>query len=62
MIKLRKPVIALLLAAYVGLTAGCGDKKSEVPKDLGKELPPPPTSTGGKGGKDTKGGPTSSAQ
>jgi hypothetical protein len=45
-----KTVLAGGLVAAVVALAGCGDsKKSEVPKDLDKPLPPPPVMSGGGG-------------
>jgi hypothetical protein len=48
----------LAAIAVVGLS-GCGDNKTEIPKDLNKTIPPPPIGTGG-GGKMTGGSPSAS--
>lgn len=42
-----KTFSAVVLAAFLAMAAGCGDKKTEIPKDLNKSLPPAPVAAGG---------------
>lgn len=64
---MKRALIAVILAAPVCLSLGCGKEKTQVPTKLDQPLPPPPVgSTGGKGGKtdmgDGKSGGTSVAK
>jgi hypothetical protein len=43
--------IAGWAAVTLFAVAGCGEQKTEIPKDLNKPLPPPPVGTGGKADK-----------
>ena len=42
-----KTFSAVVLAAFLAMAAGCGDKKTEIPKDLNQTLPPAPVAAGG---------------
>ena len=42
-----KTFSAVVLAAFLVMAAGCGDKKTEIPKDLNQKLPPAPVAAGG---------------
>ncbi len=44
----RYATSVIVAAAVVVVSSGCGDSKTEIPKDLNKPLPPPPVGTGGK--------------
>lgn len=49
-----QPVAAFLAFTVLAVATGCGESKTELPKDLNKPLPPPPIGSGAtkiKGGK-----------
>lgn len=53
-------IMAFLCFAYsTTLLAGCGEAKTEIPKNLKQTLPPAPVSNGGSGAKNAAGSPPS---